>query len=496
MENEKMVGIWIRVSTEDQARGESPEVHEKRARHYAEAKGWAVCEVYHLEAVSGKSVMSHPESARMLSDVRSGRITGLIFSKLARLARNTRELLDFADIFREYDADLVSLQEAIDTSTPAGRLFYTMIAAMAQWEREEIASRVAASVPVRAKMGRQLGGQASFGYEWKDGTLVINPNEAHVRRLLYETFLVHRRKKATARELNEKGYRTRNGSEFSDTTVDRLIRDTTAKGIHRSNYTRSTGEGRKWDYKSEEDWVLNPCPAIVDEAVWDECNRILDEQLKGNRRNGPKAAHLLSGFVQCQCGNRMYVYHSNRVYACRACKNRISAADLDEIYHQQLKTFLISDKDHEESVAKVRSMIVERQSALSAAREEISELGGRSDELLRMRLDGELSKESFARHHEPIETRIDLAQKRAAVLEDEISLLTSRSRTAEKITSNARSLHDTWESIGPGERRKIVETITERIVVGADEITISLSYVPVLSEMGEKGNESLPLWLL
>jgi site-specific DNA recombinase len=49
----KQVGIWIRVSTEDQARGESPEHHERRARYYAESKDWKVREVYHLEAVSG-----------------------------------------------------------------------------------------------------------------------------------------------------------------------------------------------------------------------------------------------------------------------------------------------------------------------------------------------------------------------------------------------------------------------------------------------------------
>ena len=53
----KHVGIWIRVSTEEQVKGDSPEHHEKRALCYAESKDWTVKEVYRLEAVSGKSVM-------------------------------------------------------------------------------------------------------------------------------------------------------------------------------------------------------------------------------------------------------------------------------------------------------------------------------------------------------------------------------------------------------------------------------------------------------
>ena len=92
MEHIKSIGIWIRVSTEDQAKGDSPEHHEKRARMYAEAKGWHVEGIYHLEAVSGKSVMEHPEAKRMLNDIKKGVISGLIFSKLARPARNTKEL--------------------------------------------------------------------------------------------------------------------------------------------------------------------------------------------------------------------------------------------------------------------------------------------------------------------------------------------------------------------------------------------------------------------
>jgi site-specific DNA recombinase len=69
-DEQKQVGIWVRVSTDVQVEDESPEVHERRARAYAETKNWKGVEVYRLDAVSGKTVKEHPEAKRMLEDVR------------------------------------------------------------------------------------------------------------------------------------------------------------------------------------------------------------------------------------------------------------------------------------------------------------------------------------------------------------------------------------------------------------------------------------------
>ena len=449
----KPVGIWIRVSTEDQARGESPEHHEKRARHYAEAKGWDIKQVYHLEAVSGKAVMHHPEAKRMLEDVNSGHITGLIFSKLARLARNTRELLELSDIFREYGADLISLQEAIDTTSPAGRLFYTMIAAMAQWEREEIAERVAASIPIRAKLGKPLGGAAPLGYQWKDRNLVPDPKEAPVRKLIYELFLEHKRKKTVARLLNEQGYRTRNGSMFSDTTLVRLIQDPTAKGLRRANYTRTLGEKKHWKLKPKEEWVHIPVEPIISEDLWNQCNAILEERRKTKKRPSRKAVHLFTGVAYCACGNKMYVPSNTPKYICYECRNKIPVLDLEGVFQEQLRNFFFSPDDIVEYLNKTDTVIKEKEELLTHLEDE------------------------------PLEERKKQLEEQIPVLQGDLDFLKIQYLSSEEIVSEARDLYTRWPKLEQGEKRKIIETVTEKIVIGKDEVDIHLCYLPNASEL-------------
>jgi len=483
MEMTKTVAIWIRVSTDDQAKGESPEHHEKRARYYAESKGWKIKEVYHLEAVSGKSVMQHPETQRMLSHIKSGHITGLIFSKLARLARNTKELLDFSEIFREYNADLISLQESIDTSTPAGRLFYTMIAAMAQWEREEIAERIAASVPIRAKLGKRLGGQASFGYRWDGNKLIPYKSEAPVRRLLYEVFLEQRRKKTTARILNEKGYRTRNGSKFTDTTIDRLLKDSTAKGQYKLNYTKSSGDNKKWLLKPESEWVFQDVEPIVSEDLWNQCNAILEEQEKKNKRPAKKAVHLFTGFVFCGCGSKMYVPSNSPKYTCYECRNKIGTADLDEIFHHQLKTFFFSPADIVSYLDKADHLIKAKEELLKALNEEQSKVQREMDKIYRLYMDDQITPEGFGKTYKPLEGRLKQIEDQIPELQGEIDFLKIQYLSSDQILNEAKDLYSSWPELTQDEKHQVIENITERIIIGQDDVTINLCYLPSSSEM-------------
>jgi site-specific DNA recombinase len=475
---QKAVGVWIRVSTEDQVRGESPEHHEKRARAYAEARGWEVAEVFRLDAVSGKAVMAHPEAQRMLAQIKAGTISGLVFSKLARLARNTRELLEFAELFRASGADLISLQEAIDTSSPAGRLFFTMIAAMAEWERDEIADRVRASVPIRAQMGKPIGGAAPYGYRWRDKRLEPDPTEAPVRVLLHELFREHRRKKTVARVLNERGYRTRNGSPFSDTTITRLLLDPTAKGLHRANYTRTDDRRKNWTLKPESEWVYTPVEPIVSEELWEECARIVSAQRASKAPQTKRAVHLFAGFAYCVCGTKMYVRTGALKYVCEGCRNKMPSADLEAIYREQLHHVLVSPEEIEAHNRAAVDAMREKAQLIEKTEAELRRIAIEDQALFDLYLSKALSNDDFARRHAPITARRSQLEDELPRLQAELDVLRISAASREEVLEEARDLTARWIDLPEGEKRQIVEAITERIVIGKEDVEITLLHLP------------------
>jgi site-specific DNA recombinase len=476
------VGIWIRVSTEDQAQGESPEHHLARARAYATAKGWTVKEVYDLAGVSGKSVMEHPEAKRMLADIRKGHIAGLIFSKLARLARNTRELLDFADIFRDCNADMISLQETIDTSTPAGRLFFTMIAAMAQWEREEIADRVKASVVIRAKLGKSINGRAPYGYQWKDKKLVPHPEEAPIRRKAYELFLQHRRKGTVAKLLNAAGYRTRDKVIWRDTQVARVLAESSAKGIYYFNRSKKHGDWKQ-TLKPESEWGKVACEPIIPESLWQQANQIIEEQLKSWKKPGRLPVQVFGNLAHCACGHKMYVRSNSPKYVCRNCQNKIPIVDLDAIFHEELKGFFANHERIAHHLQEANQNLAEKQTLLAAHERKIDKVRDDMTHTHRLYLDGSVTSQGFAQFYKPAEEQLNQLVAELPKLQAEVDLLKVNNLSADEVLAEAQTLYSRWPELSTEDKRKIAESIVEKIVIGDGEIDITLSYLPSSEDM-------------
>jgi site-specific DNA recombinase len=473
----KSVGIWLRVSTEDQAQGESPEHHRRRAEMYAESKGWTVAKVYDLSGVSGKTVMDHPLTQAMLADVASGRITSLIFSKLARLARNTRECLDFAEYFEKHGAGLVSLGESIDTSTPAGRLFYTVIAAMAQWEREEIASRVKESVKVRAKLGKDLGGAAPFGFRKQEGRLVLDETEAPVRRRMFELFLEHKRLKTVAAEMNKAGLRTRGGGRFSDTTIRRLLEDPIAKGLRRSNYSRSLGQKKHWTLKPENEWSFTSVAPIVSDELWEACNAILTNRKEG-ARPVKKAIHLFTGLAFCACSGTMSVKWKSPNYTCRKCRKKVGIRDLEEVFRDQLRSFFLSPEDVRSYLEQGNDALSEKRQLLASLQAEHAAVRADMDKVYQLYLDDVITTQGFGERYKPLEGRAKELADEIPRLQGETDFLAIQHLSSEEIVSEAQDLYGRWDTLVPTEKRTVVETVLERITVSDETVSISLHYSP------------------
>ena len=489
----KFIGIWIRVSTEDQANGDSPQIHEQRARAYAEMKGWTVREVYHLEGVSGKKVADHSEAKRMLQDIRRGHITGLVFSKLARLARNVRELLDFSDIFRECNADLISLQESIDTSTPAGRLFYTMIAAMSQWEREEIVDRVKVSILARAKAGMPLNNCAPYGYHWKDKKLVVHSEEAPVRKLAYELFAQLRRKGAVARALNEKGYRTRSNLLWRDVTIGRILQCPSAKGVHRAHFTKQKGKW-SWEERPLHEQVHIPVEPIVSEELWNQCNQITEEQQKKIKRPGKTPVHPFAGLTFCHCGKKMYVPSAIQKYVChrKGCGNRIPTTDLEAIFHEELKAFFLTPERLAQHLQTAGKAVSEKEQLLTFQKKEIEKVREEMARTHKLYLAGQIPLEGFSGFYNPLQERLTQLQGEIPKLEAEVAHLKINHVSADEVVNEAKTLYTQWPDLEIEAKRRIIESITEKIVIGKNnEIEITLSYLPTSEEL-TKTQQSLP----
>ena len=135
----KRAALYLRASTSKKTRtvaGEEyrqrPEIQEERLRLLCSQRSWEVVGVY-CDRSSGRKEV-RPELTRLIEDARRGLFDVVAVAAFDRFARSLKHLVTALDEFRSLSIDFVSLREAIDTSTPTGRLTYQIMGAMAEFE--------------------------------------------------------------------------------------------------------------------------------------------------------------------------------------------------------------------------------------------------------------------------------------------------------------------------------------------------------------------------
>ena len=150
----KRIALYARVSTKN--KDQDPETQLMALREYAGHRGFEVVDEYVDEGISG-SKDRRPELDRMMSDARKRKIDAVLVARFDRFARSTRHLVLALEEFQSLGVHFISLSESIDTSTPIGKMVFTIIGAVAELERSLIRERVVMGLERARKQGKRLG---------------------------------------------------------------------------------------------------------------------------------------------------------------------------------------------------------------------------------------------------------------------------------------------------------------------------------------------------
>src|SRR5437868_7955821 len=128
----------------------------RELRQFAEARGWTIAGEYIDEGVRGAKD-SRPELNRLMADAHKRRFDIVCVWRFDRFARSVSHLLRALETFKALGIDFVSFSEQMDTSTPAGKMVFTVLGAVAELERSLIVERVKAGIRNAKAKGKQLG---------------------------------------------------------------------------------------------------------------------------------------------------------------------------------------------------------------------------------------------------------------------------------------------------------------------------------------------------
>ena len=160
----KRAALYMRISTK--GHGQTTDTQAHALREYAERRGFQIIDEYRDEGISGAKDR-RPQLDRMMQDARKRRFDAVLVARFDRFARSTKHLVLALEEFSSLGVDFISLNESIDTSSPMGRMVFTVIAAVAELERSIIRERVVMGLDRAKRQGKRLGRPKTFVSESK-----------------------------------------------------------------------------------------------------------------------------------------------------------------------------------------------------------------------------------------------------------------------------------------------------------------------------------------
>ena len=305
----KPVALYVRVSQTAGRAGESfqsPAEQEERARAAVVATGLAPGDVYtDLDQSGGR--MSRPEFDRLKADIESGQIGGVAVSRLDRLGRTTRGVIDFVEECESRRAVVIAARESLDTTTSTGRFVLSIFAALAQLELERYQEQWASVRAGARARGVHLSPVPPVGYDRLEGGQIKPNGDADAIRWAFEARAAGMSCSEIAREMTHRGVLLRlpNGKGEDTRWTDSTVRHMIANGV----YKMRTGDPRTGG-------------ETYDPIVPASLHRRANSQTTRTRRRPDESAEererrttLLSGICVCgSCGRPLT--NDSQVYRC------------------------------------------------------------------------------------------------------------------------------------------------------------------------------------
>ena len=317
MDNErKIAGVYIRVSTEDQAReGFSLGEQEEKLLQLCKFKELDVYKVYKDAGISAKDMEHRPQFQEMLKDMKEGKLNYIVAYKLDRITRSVRDLEELISVLEQYNCFLLCDRDDVNTSTANGRFFVRMLTVLSQLEIEIVSERTKFGLNGAIKSGH-IPGQRPFGYKSaEDKRMVIDNSTRPYVEKIFDMYLEGKSFQQIANYFKENNiYPKKN---WKDTTIQKIIDNK----IYMGDYEQYKRIGKQENL--EPIVYMNVVEPIISRAKWEECQR----QKERNQRTYTRD-RVYSFFQRLKCPNcsrimkckgsggtkRKYMY-----YTCEHC---------------------------------------------------------------------------------------------------------------------------------------------------------------------------------